>query len=154
MRYVHTALVIIRNLYITVMFLPLWLWSAAYRYQFFGLNWLDASWYVFSILALLYGAFGLWFFAELAVKAHYSGKPSKGLTISVWAIAVTLFVICLGAVIDRGRNGWGNGLFLAGIDALPLILLFCIQAYSLEEKKAKTAEQGKKPDEMTLEQHL
>ena len=153
MRYVHVALVIIRNLYIVVMFLPLWLWSAAYRYHFPGFGWLDGSWGVFSVLALFYGAFGLWFFAERAVEAHYSGKPSKGLTISVWVIALTLFVACLGAVMDRGRNGWGNGLFLIGIDALPLILLFCIQAFSVEGNKAKEAEQEKLSDEMAGEQH-
>src|SRR5258708_5128942 len=117
MRYVHIVLVGIRNIYVAVMFLPLWLWSAAYRYGFFERSWLNASWNTFSILALLYGAFGLWFFAERAVETHYSGKssksltvsiaegvveahysekPSRGLTVSVWAIAVTLFVACFG----------------------------------------------------------
>jgi general stress protein CsbA len=139
---IQTALLVIRNLYITVMFLPLWLWSAAYRYEdeFAGtFRWLNASWSAFSILALLYGAFGLWFFAEKAVETHYSGKPSKGLVASVWAVAITLFVACLGAAIDQGNNGWGKGLFIAGIDALPLILLFCIQAYSMAEKKTERA---------------
>jgi hypothetical protein len=53
--FVQTALVIIRNLSITVMFFPLWLWSALYRYKFSEFGWLDVSWNVFSILALLYG---------------------------------------------------------------------------------------------------
>ncbi len=132
MRYVHVALVIIRNLYIVVMVLPLWLWSAAYRYHFPGFGWLDGSRGIFSVLALFYGAFGLWFFAERAVEVHYSGKPSKGLTISILVIALTLFVAYLGAVIDRGRSGLGTALFFIGIDALPLILFICIGVLSKE----------------------
>lgn len=111
---------------------------------------------MFSVLALLYGAFGLWFFAERAVEAHYAGKPSRSLKISVWAISVSLFVACLGAVIDRRSQEWGNTLFLVGIDVLPLILLWSIQAYSrttsAEEKKHKEA-QLKKLQEIVMEEY-
>ncbi|MBO0780987.1 MAG: hypothetical protein J2P37_19365 [Ktedonobacteraceae bacterium] len=140
METVQAILMGVRNLYIVVMFLPLWLWSAIYRYQLPGFHWLEESWNAFSILALLYGALGLWFFAQLAVEAHYAGKPHKALTVSVWAIAITLFVACLGAVIDQGSKGWGSGLFFLGIDALPLVMLFCLQAHTLEDKKANKKE--------------
>lgn len=147
------TLIIIRNLYITVMFLPLWLWSAAYRYEN-EISWLKASWGIFSILALLYGAFGLWFFAEKAVEAHYSGKPSKGLEGSVWAVAITLFLACLGAAINQGNNGWGKGLFIAGIDALPLLLLFCVQAYSMSEKKVRVVSKAEMHPDDTMQEQL
>ena len=152
MRLLHTLLIMCRNLYILVMFLPLWIWSAAYRYSFLDSSWLKTSWTAFSILALFYGAFGLWFFAERAVVAHYSGKPSRGLTISVWAIASTLFLTCLGAALDQGTQGWGRALFLVGTDALPLILLFCIEVYSYETKKAKEGQQEKRLDQRGMEQ--
>jgi hypothetical protein len=154
MRAVHVILVVIRNLYITVVVLPLWIWSAIYRAVPGALRLSSPYWVAFSVLALFYGAFGLWFFTERAVEAHYTGKPSTSLNISVYAIAVTLFIACLGAVVDRGSNGWGNFLFVLGIDLLPLILLFSFLASSPtpDRKKQKEAE-PEMSQELATEEH-
>lgn len=154
MRVIHTALVVIRNLYIGIMFLPLWIWSAIYRSVPGALNFSNATWGAFCVLALLYGAFGLWFFAERAVKAHYQGQPSRSLNISVWAIAITLFVACLGAVIDQGSNGWGKALFLIAIVLLPLVLLYSLFALGHNTPKilGQTEAATETPHEIVIEE--
>lgn len=154
MRVVHMTLVFFRNLYIAVMFLPLWIWSAVYRAVPGALNFSTATWGTFCVLALLYGAFGLWFFAERAVKAHYEGKPSRGLNISVWAIAITLFAACLGAVIDQGSNGWGKAMFLIGIVLLPLVLLYSILAMGpiMPKREASKEAGGETSQEIVIEE--
>lgn len=156
MRAFHLVMVGLRNLYIAIMFLPLWIWSALIRYNPAGWKWPYEHWDVLSVLVLLYGAFGLWYFAERAVVAHYAGKSTIGLTLCVWGIALTLFAECLGAVVARGSaTGWGSAVFAIGTLALPLILLWSLQvdAHLSEAEKKQKAAQTTLPPEMVIEEH-
>lgn len=141
MRALHLTMVGLRNLYIALMFLPLWIWSAFIRYNPLGWTWPAQHWDLLSVLILLYGAFGLWYFAERAVVAHYAGKSATGLTACVWAIAITLFAECLGAVVSRGTtSNWGSYVFAIGTVALPLILLWSLQVDTHLTEAEKKAE--------------
>ena len=157
MRALHLTMVGLRNLYIALMFLPLWIWSALIRYNPGGWKWPAEHWDVLSVLVLLYGAFGLWYFAERAVIAHYAGKSTTGLTLCVWGIAITLFAECLGAVVARGSTtGWGSAVFAIGTLALPLILLWSLQidAHLAEaEKKQQKEAPAASSQEIVIEEH-
>ena len=155
MRVFHLVMVGLRNLYIAIMFLPLWIWSALIRYNPTGWKWPYEHWDMLSVLVLLYGAFGLWYFAERAVVAHYAGKSTTGLTLCVWGIAITLFAECLGAVVDRGSTtGWGSVVFAIGTVALPLILLRSLQVdvHLSEAEKKRNETQVTPSPEMVIEE--
>ena len=137
MRLIYDLGRIIRNLYIGIMFLPLWLGSALFRVP--GVpapQWLRDHWTLFSILVFVQGALMLWYFAEELVKEQREGKPARTLVIGCVVLAGTLFVIGLGAILKINGITWGEGLFFAGTLASPLFILWMLFVSSDLRKQA------------------
>ena len=125
----------LRNLYVGIMFIPLWIGSALFRVP--GVpapQWLQDHWTLFSILVFLQGTLMLWFFVELLVKEHNEGKHVRVLAISCFVLAGTLFLISLGAILKSNGIAWGEGLFFAGTIASPLFVLWILFTYSDTKK--------------------
>lgn len=121
----------LRNLYVGIMFIPLWIGSALFRVP--GVpapQWLQDHWTLFSILVFLQGTLMLWFFVELLVKEHHEGKRIRTLAISCFVLAGTLFLIGLGAILKSNGIAWGEGLFFGGTIASPLFVLWILSTYS------------------------
>ncbi|GER88908.1 hypothetical protein KDW_30700 [Dictyobacter vulcani] len=124
-----------RNIYITVMFIPLWIGSALFRVPGVAApQWLQDHWVLFSILVFLQGALMLWYFVELLIKEQRKGKQTRTLAISCFVLAGTLFVIGLGAILKSNGIAWGEGLLFAGTIASPLFVIWILSVYSHERK--------------------
>jgi predicted permease len=142
-------LMIIRNWYVMVMSLPLWLWSVYYDVsgsQNVHWVWLENQWSILCILVFLYGALAIWFFAEHAVETYIEEKHVPRSSVGyVWGLSITLFVAVLGAVLNSDGIVWGLAFFKLGLVILPIVAILAFFSYSHDEKEKKKEEVTSEP---------
>lgn len=146
----RTALIFLRNGYLFVMVIPLWLWSVAFRASIDSPSlkqWIAENIDIYLVLTLILGAFGLWYFADESAEARREGKPQKSRVISVKVVEITMFVFCLGFVIEHWNHSVGDLLVYIGAFSLPLVIFGCFQVIVHTTPKSEKAEEEGKEEE-------
>lgn len=139
MQKVKGFIVGLRDFYVILMVIPLWLCSVYYRIlPVPHIAWIDNNWNIICTLIYLHGWLALWQYIDKANDAQKESKTRKVAAGSVWWLAITLFLTSLGAVLNSNGVTWGYILFRVGIVAMPLFV-FWIHSIEFYERKEPIA---------------
>ena len=156
MRDTYEFLKWLRNLYVGLLVIPLWLWSAYYRIdpsfiQFPHIFWIERDWNLLCVLVFTHGSLTLWQYVEKLTDAFIQKKPFKILVGSVWALAITLFITGIGAILKSDGIAWGYGLLAAGTIGLPLFVFWIYGFTVFQRKEIQEHLDGQSVDQVQIE---
>ena len=135
MQHLQSFLRWLRDFYVGLMLIPLWLWTVYYRIlPTPHIAWVDDHWNLLCTLVFIHGTLALWQYGEKVAQAHAQQRSTRTLTGSVWILAVTLFLIGIGAILKSNGVFWGYGLLIFGTIVLPL-LVFWLKGYETYQRK-------------------
>lgn len=148
MAYLKRFLRFFRDLYVSVLFVPFWIWSVLYDVsveQNTGWTWITNLAPVLRPLIFALGAFALWQYLEHL----FEQKPTVRQDLSgfqvgnLWMLSIALFVMGVGALLQSAGVFWGA--IFVGISELliPLVVLWLLWYERKEpEERSKPESQG------------